>query len=114
MNHPEGTPEERRDCVRKLMIRGLTAKVMAELLKVSEHTIHADMRAIKERWIEEAAVVSDHALKAHEEIAAITALAKELTCQVDMARDGKEKAALGKAAGQLFYLVGLLKQGEPE
>jgi DNA-directed RNA polymerase specialized sigma24 family protein len=69
MNHPEGTPEERRDCVRKLMIRGLTAKVMAELLKVSEHTIHADMRAIKERWIEEAAVVSDHALKAHEEIA---------------------------------------------
>jgi len=107
-----GTPEERRDHVWRFMTRGVTVDVMAELLGVSKLTIQQDMKAIKEHWIERAAVVSEAAIQAHEEIEALLSIAASLSMEMETMRGAKEKAALGKAAGQLLFLAGRLKQGK--
>jgi len=107
----KGDHEERREQVWRFMARGFPSSVMVELLGVSKHTIQQDMKAIKEQWIERAAVVSEAAIQAHEEIESLLSIAASLTMEMEAARDPKEKAALGKAAGHLFFLAGRLKQG---
>jgi DeoR/GlpR family transcriptional regulator of sugar metabolism len=108
-----GTPEERREHVWRFMTRRLSVEVMSELLGVSKQTIFADMKAIKEQWIERAAVVSDAAIQAHEEIEALLSIAASLSMEMETISNGKEKAKLGAAAGHLLYLAGRLKQGGP-
>jgi len=103
--------EERRENVWHFMTRGISSTVMAELLGVSRATIHADMKIIKERWIERAAVVSEAAILAHEEIEKLLGIASALTIEMEVVKGAKEKAALAKTAGYLLFLAGRLKQG---
>jgi hypothetical protein len=101
--------EERREMVQKLMARGITAKVMAELLGCSKHTIQQDMRILKERLIEAAACVSEAALVSHEEIEILTQLGHDLRADMDSASP-KDKARLAQAAAHCYFLAGRLKQ----
>jgi len=106
-----GSLEERREHVWRFMTRGLSASVMAELLGVTKTTIHADMKVIKEQWIERAACVSESAILAHEEIEALLSIAASLSMEMEVVGSAKEKALLAKAAGHLLFLAGRLKQG---
>jgi DeoR/GlpR family transcriptional regulator of sugar metabolism len=111
MKKREGSLEERREHVWRLMTRGCSPSVMAELLGVTKTTIHADMKVIKEQWIERAACVSEAAILAHEEIEALLSIASALSMEMEATGSAKDKARLAKAAGHLLFLAGRLKQG---
>lgn len=103
--------EERRRVVWRFMTMRMSSHIIAQLLGVSQATVHADMKLLKERMIEEAACASEAALTAHEEVAALLQLAGDLSAEVQLTQCAKDKARLAQAAAHCFFLAGRLKQG---
>jgi uncharacterized protein YjcR len=104
--------QERRDHVEKLsLVLGMSAHVVAELLGCHVRTVHEDIKWLRRRWVAQAAVVSDVALKAYEEVEILRSIGRDALQDASHALNAKEKVQFYEVAIKSFLAAGRLKQG---
>ena len=122
----EKIAQRRRHVEELYFLRGVPLDVVAEILGCYKATVRDDCQVIKERLIANAQMVSEGAVEAVEEVAALLGIAHTVLQEAEFMQFPKvgdngsfkdraeAKARLLDTAARCLFLAGRLKQGRDE